>query len=474
MDKIVIDPVTRISGLLKIEVEVQNNKIINAKSTGSQFRGFEKIFQGRDPLDIIRLAPRICGICSTSHAIAATLALENALNVIPDFNGKVVRDIAHGFEFLQNHLRTTYFFAFPDFIKILNASPLYKEGTDKELDYRIPENLTKKMNEDYLKAVRFSRECHKAIAVLAGKAPHCHGIFVGGTTTKIDASEKNQVKYIITTVKDFVKNELLEDVNIIAEYYKDYFKMGKGYGNLFDFGVYDDHDIPIKYSDAKAMINGKIENIDVGNITENLKYSYLSTPGGMILPGISQAPEEEPYKADAYSWIEAPRYKNYSMECGPLARQILNGYYENRVSAMDRTIARVLECIKICESIDKLIDLMKLGDPVQSQWIIPNQQNEIRGIGLTGASRGALGHWLTIKNQTVANYTLIPPSSWNLSPTDSNKIKGAVEQALIGTEINDIKNPVEIGRIVRSFDPCVNCAAHIIFDRYEPLDINIL
>lgn len=320
MDKIVIDPVTRISGLLKIEVEVQNNKIINAKSTGSQFRGFEKIFQGRDPLDIIRLAPRICGICSTSHAIAATLALENALNVIPDFNGKVVRDIAHGFEFLQNHLRTTYFFAFPDFIKILNASPLYKEGTDKELDYRIPENLTKKMNEDYLKAVRFSRECHKAIAVLAGKAPHCHGIFVGGTTTKIDAAEKNQVKYIITTVKDFVKNELLEDVNIIAEYYKDYFKMGKGYGNLFDFGVYDDHDIPIKYKDgnkkAKEIMNEVFIKCDsywrgIGRIKEsglqfNEDYSFFDAKRKFKLKDNNEKPIKDCICGDILKGVKSP------------------------------------------------------------------------------------------------------------------------------------------------------------------------
>ncbi|HBJ2621983.1 Ni/Fe hydrogenase [Clostridium botulinum] len=471
MAKIVIDPVTRISGLLKIEVDVENNKIVDAKSTGSQFRGFEKMFQGRPPLDIIRLAPRICGICSTSHAIAATLALENALNITPDFNGKVIRDIAHGFEFLQNHLRTTYFFAFPDFVKITASNPLYKDGTDKELDYRLPTDITKKINEDYLEAIKYSRECHRAIAVLAGKAPHCHGIWVGGISTYIDVPEKEAVKYTITVVKEFIENKLLEDVKIIAQYYNDYFNMGKGYGNLMDFGLYSDYKAPIKYTEASAMINGKKENIDVNNITENVKYSYLDIPGGMVMPGVSSTPEANPYKQDAYSWVDAARYKNYSMEGGPLARQILNGYYENKISAMDRILARVLESVKICESIIGLIDLMKLGQAVQEEWKIPSKAN---GIGLTGAPRGDLGHWLSIENKQVSNYTLIPPSAWNLSPTDSNNIKGPVEEALIGTEINDMKNPVEIGRIVRSFDPCSNCAAHVTSDRYDPIVINIV
>lgn len=86
MTTIRIDPVTRISGLLNIEVQVENNKIVDAKVSGSQFRGFEKMFEGRPPFGIIRLVPRVCGICSTHHAITSVRAFENAMNITPDLN----------------------------------------------------------------------------------------------------------------------------------------------------------------------------------------------------------------------------------------------------------------------------------------------------------------------------------------------------------------------------------------------------
>ncbi|MGL5353112.1 MAG: nickel-dependent hydrogenase large subunit, partial [Clostridium sp.] len=107
----------------------------------------------------------------------------------------------------------------------------------------------------------------------------------------------------------------------------------------------------------------------------------------------------------------------------------------------------------------------------QEKWEIPQKA---KGVGLIEAERGALGHWVSIDNKLVENYTLIPPSSWNLSPSDSQGVRGPVEQALMGTEIANLKHPVEIGRIVRSFDPCLNCAAHITSDRYKPMIINIV
>lgn len=470
--KIVIDPVTRISGLLKIEVDVENNKVVDARSSGSQFRGFEKIFVGREPLDIIRLAPRICGICSTSHAVAAVLALEDALKIVPDQNGKVVRDIVHGFELLQNHLRTTYIFAIPDFVRVQNISPISKDGTDKELDYRLPPDLTKKINEDYDEAIKYSREAHKAIAILAGKAPHFHGIWIGGITTYVDVPQIEQVSYIVEKIDDFVQYKMMDDINIIASYYKDYFNLGRGYGNLMDYGIFADYDGTAKFADSGVIIDGSKEKLNIENITENSYNSYLNADNGNLTkPGVSKAPEPDPYKKNAYSWIDAARYRGYAMEVGPLARMIINGYYENKISMMDRTIARVEECIYVCRVLKELLKKVKVGQAIQRNYEMPVSA---KGVGLTGASRGALGHWITIENQKVANYTLIPPSAWNLSPTDSNNVKGPVEMALIGTEINSIENPVEIGRIVRSFDPCSNCACHINSSSHRSIDINII
>lgn len=472
MRKIIIDPMTRVSGVLKIEVEVENNKIIDARSSGGQFRGFERMFNGRPPLDIIRLAPRVCGICSTHHALAATLAIENALGVTPDFNGKVARDITNGFEFLQNHLRHLYFFAFPDFVEIADIDPLHKNLTAKEADYRLPPDITRRINEDYAEAVEYSRLAHRAIAVMAGKAPHCHGIFVGGITTTIGVQQVEAISYTVKVIKEFIENKLMEDIYAIAEYYNDYYAMGKGDGNFMDYGLFSDYLSPeIKYSSPGVIINGIKEGLDINHITENVAHSWFENAEENIIPGASEPSIPNAYKKDGYTWVNAARYKGYAMEGGPLARMILNGYYNHGISAMDRLVARVLEGKKICESIEGLIGLLKVGKPYQEQWVIPD---EASGVGITAAARGCLGHWITIKDKKVLNYALIPPSTWNLSPTDSKGVKGPVEQALIGTEIASLENPVEIGRIVRSFDPCLNCAAHVVSDSYEPFTINLV
>lgn len=471
MSKIVIDPVTRVSGLLSIEVEIKENKIVDARSSGGQFRGFEKIFENRPPLDIITLAPRICGICSVHHTLAATLALEDALKVAPNYNGVAIREIADGFEFLQNHLRQIYLFAFPDYVRMANINPLFKTEDYGTYDYRLPQDITYKINEDYLKAIKYSREAHKAVAILLGKAPHSHGIFVGGVTVRMDIPQLEFCKYAVRIINDFIINDVIEDIYIIADYYKDYYNKGKGPGNFISYGLFNKEPDEVKYIEPGVKIGKIAEPLDIKYINENIGHSWLKAHSNEIKPGIDKSPEGDPYKEDAYSWAGAARYKRYAMESGPLARMIIGNYYDNGVSVMDRLIARVLESKKICDHIDELLKEVKLGEPYQEQWKIPEKGN---GIGLKDASRGALGHWITIEKGKVLNYNIIPPSMWNLGPTDEYGTKGTVEEALIGTEVNNIKNPVEVGRIVRSFDPCLNCAAHVVSDKYEDITIDIV
>lgn len=138
---------------------------------------------------------------------------------------------------------------------------------------------------------------------------------------------------------------------------------------------------------------------------------------------------------------------------------------------MDRTTARVLEVRKIIEIMAGLLERVQLQPARQGRYEFPN---EARGKGLIDTTRGALGHWVAIQNQRFRNYEIITPTSWNLSPEDSRSFKGVVEKALIGTKIEDLTNPVEIGRIVRSFDPCVSCATHVLSDRYAPIQIRIV
>lgn len=466
---ITINPITRISGFLEIEVEVEKNQIIDAKSSGMLFRGFEKMLKGRQPLDAIYFTERICGICSTAHAMASTLALEDILNIRPNQNDKMLRDFMHGCEFIQNHLRHFYQYTLPDYVQGSDIQPLYSVIHQ---DYRLPDHLNKKLSEHYLESITYSRLAHEMLAVLGGKAPHSHGIFVGGVTVNIDAASFIKLKSILESIKIFVITRTLPDAYIISEYYQDYYKNGTGYSNLMSYGLFDTYvEKELFYIAPQAFIQGREqEEFKPEKITENIYRAWYQAKE------IEQKPtdltvNEDVNKELAYSWVKAPRYDGYPMEVGPLARMWLSGNYTRGISTMDRTIARVLELKKIIDIMEGLLERVILQPAQQGRYEFPNNA---QGKGLIDTTRGSLGHWLAINNEEIENYTIIAPTTWNTSPSDSNGLKGVVEKALIGTIIEDIKNPIEIGRIVRSFDPCISCATHVLSDRYSPLEIRII
>lgn len=446
---ITIDPVTRISGFLEIQAEVEENTIVKANASGLLFRGFEKMLKGRSPIDAVYFTERICGICSTAHAMASSLALEDALKIKVSLNDSYLRDIMHGFEFVQNHLRHFYLLTIPSYVKIASIKLV---GDQEYNDFRLPDELNKKIEGHYVSSIEFSRLAHEGLATLGGKAPHNHGIFVGGVTVNIDAYKLEKVKSIIRSITAFVSTVMKEDVGIIAKYYADYFQKGKSYPNFMSYGVFDRYEDPeITYVKAGVMKNGVLHPLDAGKITEQIRYAWYKADDAIEEVDLS--------KVDAYTFIKAPRYSDLPMEVGPLARLIISGDYTGGHSCMDRNIARVLEIEKILGIIEKLAQRVELKANNQKVYNIPEKAY---GAGLIDTTRGALGHWIEIENQVVKHYNIITPTVWNLSPKDALGLPGVVERALIGSTLNNIKEPVEIGRIVRSFDPCVSCATHVI------------
>lgn len=462
MSIIAINPVTRISGFLEIEVKVENNKAVEAKSSGLLFRGFESMLRGRDPLDAVYFTQRICGICSNAHSMASSLALENALGIIPNENDRMIRDFMHGCEFVQNHIRHFYLYTIPDFATGPQLEPVY---SNNHKDFRLPKDINDRITDNYISAIKYSRLAHTALSELGGKSPHSHGIFVGGTTVNIDSYKLAKVKSIVSEIKSFVDNNMIEDVYTISEYYKDYFNIGRGYGNLLSYGVYDKYpEVSLTYVKPRVLVNGSYYKFNPSRITESIHNSwYMEAEGGN-----SSYTEPNIEKEGAYSFVKAPRYNGHPLEVGPLSRMILSNNYDNKISTMDRTIARVLEVRKILEIMNKLLEKISFQKAAQKQYEIPQ---EAYGAGLIDTTRGALGHWIHIKDKKIEKYNIITPSVWNCSPADNLGVKGVIEQAIIGTEIQDIKHPVEIGRIVRSFDPCISCATHVLSDRFTPVQI---
>lgn len=440
---------------------------MDAFSSGIFFRGLEKILQGRDPRDAVYLTERICGICSSAHAMASSLALEDAFNIEPPRNAIIIRNLIFGADLLQNHIRHFYFLTVPDFAPGPEEPPFIPRYN---VDYRLSGARREEIYKNYMESIHISRTAHDMVSIFGGKIPHNHGIVAGGASVPPSGDNVRMFLSLLSRVKDFVENKMAKDAEIIADAYSDYFKIGAGPKNIMAFGMFPHPDKKGEfYFKPGVMIGGQKEKLDRKAITEHVKFSwYEPSPP---LPPMEGSTEPDSNKPDAYSWVKAPRYRNLVMEVGPLARLILNGDYKEAYSTMDRILARVLETKKVAELLEQWAKDLEIGKPVFAPHDMPS---EAEGAGMIESMRGGLGHWLRIRAGRISHYQVITPSAWDCSPRDDAGKRGPVEEALVGTPIEDFDQPIEVGRVARSFDPCLACAAHVIDGRGREKDIDIL
>ena len=288
---------------------------------------------------------------------------------------------------------------------------------------------------------------------------------------------------LLTEIQTFINTKYIPDVNLLFNtYYSDYFSLGVGPGKLLSYGVFPQGTDSVNSLLLKRGIyNGTsvVPVMDQNNIVEDVLHSWytgadnLKPINGVTNPIITPNPPAasafpgKPGPPVAYTWLKAPRYKTDGVnkdvyEVGPLARMVVSGYYSANISVADREIARAQETKKVADAmVGWLTDLgTNLSGPSFIECEIPANGS---GIGLTEAMRGALGHWVKYDaNRKISHYQIITPTCWNASPRDAAGIKGAIEQALIGTPILDATQPVEALRVIHSFDPCLACAVHVI------------
>jgi len=447
MAKIIIDPITRIEGHLKVEVEVDGGKVVDATCSGTLFRGFEIIMKGRDPRDAQHLTQRVCGVCPQSHAIAAALNLEKAFGVEPPENARIMRNLMQGANFVMSHILHFYHLAALDYVKGPDTPPFVPRY---EGDYRLPKNVNDAAVNHYVQALDIRKKCHEAVAIFGGKMPHSMTVVPGGVTEKVTVDKIVSYVWRLQEIVYFVDNVYVPDVLAVAGVYNDYYNIGVGHKNLLSFGVFDlDKTGNSKLLKRGTFIKGQDGAMDANQITEQVRHSWYraettnkNPKQGMTVPQVD--------KTDAHSFIKAPRYAGASCEVGPLARMWVNGDYRKGVSVMDRHAARALECQKIAHALEGWALQLKPGEKTYN-YVEPPAQGE--GVGLTEAPRGSLGHWIRVAGSKTENYQLIPPTNWNCSPRDDANIRGPVEEALIGTPVKDAKSPIEAARVVRSFDP---------------------
>lgn len=530
--RVVIDPITRIEGHLRIEVEVADGKVKNAWSSSTLFRGLEIMLQGRDPRDAWLITQRACGVCTYVHGLASVRCVEDAVKVTVPDNARLIRNLLHGSQFLHDHIVHFYHLSALDWVDIVSAlkadpqktatlasevSPAGRSGVNDFKDvqsrlkkfvdsgqlgifangywgspaYKLPPEVNLLAASHYLEALRQQARTARMMAVFGSKNPHPQTLVVGGVTCATDLIPDRiaEFMYMWKETMDFVNNVYLPDVVAIAGFYKDWGGIG-GTTNFLTYGEYPQSD---KEPDSMFFPRGaifkrnlaKVEPVDIGLVEEHVKHSWYE--GDKALP---PAKGETKPKFDGldvekrYSWMKAPRYKGEPMEVGPLARVLVaygKGQEQTKkavdgllktlgvppealFSTLGRTAARAIETKIIGDAMEgwlmQLVENLKKGDNKIYQ---DNQMPDTgMGAGLNDVPRGALGHWVEIKEKKIGNYQLVVPSTWNLGPRDAADKLGPVEEALIGTPVSDPKMPVEVIRTVHSFDPCIACGVHVI------------
>jgi hydrogenase large subunit len=579
-DRIVVDPITRIEGHLRIEAQMEGENIAEAYSSGTMVRGIEIILRGRDPRDAWAFAQRICGVCTLVHGIASVRAVEDALNYSIPANAQLIRNLMIGAQYVHDHVMHFYHLHALDWVDVVSAlkadpkatselaqsisgyaksSPGYFADVQTKVKkfvesgqlgifnngywghpaYKLPPEANLMAVAHYLEALAWQRDVVKLHAIFGGKNPHPN-FLVGGTPSAISvesgqgglgtdagATALNDVglavvKNVIDGMRQFVDQVYVPDTLAIAGFYKDWFKQGEGVGNFLCYG-----DFPMDASgDASNLLvpRGVILDRDISTIHEMdlnaadqieefVAHSWYDYEGGKdkglhpydgetSLNYTGPTPPYDHLDVDqSYSWLKSPRWKGKAMEVGPLSRALMmyasgNEQMKELVdytlktldvpvtalfSTLGRTAARTLETKVFADQMqgwyDQLVANIKAGDVRtfnEELWEPSSWPKEARGVGFTEAPRGALAHWIVIKDGKIDNYQAVVPSTWNAGPRDTQGQSGPYEAGLKGHHLHDPKQPIEILRTIHSFDPCIACAVHVTDpDGEELIKVNV-
>lgn len=479
--KIAIDPLTRVEGHLKIEVEVRDGKVVDAKCYGGMFRGFEQILRGRDPRDSSQIVQRICGVCPTAHCTASVMAQDEAFGVKVTTNGRITRNLILGANYLQSHILHFYHLAALDYVKGPDVAPFVPR-------YENPDLLVNRLKDpakadavnayglnQYLKALEMRRICHEMVALFGGRMPHVQGIVAGGASEIPTVEKLAEYASRFKEVQKFVSDEYLPLIYLVGSAYPDLFETGIGWKNIIAFGAFPENDDYTEFLFRPGVyIDGKDEEFDPKLIKEYVGHSFFnqSKSGGLHYSEGETNPD--PDKSGAYSFVKSPRYRDKPCEVGALARmwvanptlspvgqKLLKELYgieakvfrdlgDRAFSIMGRHVARAEETWLTGVAIERWLKEVRPGAETYVKAEVPDAGE---GTGFTEAPRGSLLHYLKVKDQKIENYQVVSATLWNCSPMDDMNQRGPVEQALIGVPVPDVKNPVNVGRLVRAYDP---------------------
>jgi hydrogenase large subunit len=550
MTRIVVDPITRIEGHLRIDVEVDGGKVRNSWSSGQMWRGIETILEGRDPRDAWLFTQRICGVCTTVHAITSVRAVENALGLSIPINAQYIRNlilIAHA---LHDHIVHFYHLSALDWVDIVSAlsadpakasalaeslSP-WPHNSRRELEavkaklesvvasgqlgiftngywghpaMKLAPEVNLLAAAHYLQALDYQRRANQIVAVLGSKTPNIQNLAVGGVANAINLDNDAtlnmeklyQIKVLLTEVKQFVEQVYLPDVAAIGAMYPDWLGYGAGVTNYLAVP-----DLPLDPAGTLFDLpGGTIMGADLASykpissfgdayfrdgVAESIAHAWYDGDWSRHPWDEETVPKYTDFQDDGkYSWVKAPRFEGKPMQVGPLA-QVLVGYAAGHEpirrwldaavgtasavagmpvplsalhSTLGRHLARAVRAAVLGELGLKhwqlLVENIGKGDTtIWTPFTYPS--GEQKGFGFHEAPRGALSHWVVIRDGKIVNYQAVVPSTWNAGPRDEKGQVGPYEASLIGNPVADPEQPLEVVRTVHSFDPCLACAIH--------------
>lgn len=490
-------PLNRVEGDIEIRVEVDDGVVLNSWSSGTMYRGYERILMGRGALDGLVITPRICGICGTSHLTAASQALDMIANATPPPDAVRVRNLALMTEHIQSDMRHGFLMFTVDFV-----NPAYK---NLDLFEEAVHRYEPFKGETVIEVIRETKKILEIIAIIGGQWPHSSYMVPGGIVSVPSSSDLLQCRLLLSQYRNWYERRILgcslerwlevqsgadldtwleesdshreSDLGFYIRFARKIGlnKIGQGHGNFISYGSLN---LPEETQVRSQRGNGllipaglaqgiKIQEFDQEKIAEHVAYSWFVDYEGGRHPFEG---ETRPYatgqEGKEYSWAKAPRYDGLPAETGPLAEMVIAGQslFTDLIniygpSVFLRELARLVRPTELIPAMDIWLSELKGDGKFYSS---PGKDIKGRGFGLTEASRGALGHWVQIGNDGIEHYQIITPTAWNASPRDSNETRGPVEESLIGTEIKDINNPVELGHVVRSFDACLVCTVHTV------------
>jgi len=507
-----ISPVGRVEGDLDVNVYMENGRVTRAHTQASMFRGLEIILKGKDPQSGLIVTPRACGICGGSHLYCAASALDTAWKTTLPPNALLLRAIGQAAESLQSAPR--WFYA------IFATDMTHKKFADKSLYGEVVKRWSAYTGTSFQQGLTASGRPVEIYAIFGGQWPHSSYMVPGGVMCAPSLKDITRSHAILNQFK----NDWLEPVwlGCSMERYRQikswdelmgwleekeshrnsdlglYLragiefgldKMGQGLGKFLAFGTYlhkDKYNHPAIENRNQALIQpggffseSKYSEFDQNSIVEHVKHSWYQA-----------APAAHPFKQEApmpvksetlahtdftgkYSWSKAPRYRGEAVEVGSLARTLMNANPANLPhqiqdplfgdiigkmgpSVFVRSLSRMHEMTGLYAHISEWLGQIKLDD----EFYCKPTERDGQGFGATEAARGALAHWIDIKDGVIKNYQIVAPTTWNVGPKDENEHPGAIESALTGLEIEDENDPVEVGLVARSFDSCLVCTVH--------------